>query len=77
MCSIYLEGCAEVYAKDIVVEGNFELYVPDKMRAVITNKNNGDVNIDLQKIEKPTWEYDVAWENKMAPKLNLKPLEGF
>lgn len=63
LCSIILHGNAEFVAQDIVLEGNHSIEVPSGHRMTALQEK-GKVVFKLEKIEKPTWHWDYAFDDE-------------
>ncbi len=69
-CEIILQGFSEVVANNITIAGPFKLIVPDGHRATLTQAPGGKVNVALDSIKKPSWQYTIRWQPDSAPQLS-------
>lgn len=69
-CEIILQGFSEIVANNITISGPFKLIVPDGHRATLTQAPGGKVNVALESIKKPSWQYTVSWQPDSAPQLS-------
>ncbi len=58
-CTITLVGNSEVVAKNVKIEGNFELVVEDGTRAILTQAKDGRVQVSVEKLggNALSWSY--------------------
>ena len=67
--SIVLEGSGEFFAKNITFKGNKRIVVPDGYRMTASEKD-GEIKLDLEKIDKPTWYWKYAFDSENRIKLS-------
>lgn len=71
-CTIHLEGVSEVVAEDLTISGNFALRVPHGKRAILTQAPSGTLNVRMEDLLSPSWEYTWKWDGTKAPELLLR-----
>lgn len=78
-CSIVLEGFSEVHIENVTIDGGFSLSVPNGMRAVVEQANDGTVEVLWSRLDShtPSWTYKVEWEEGSTPKLLVKHERAF
>ena len=55
-CRIYLEGCSELYAENVTLEGDFSLRIEDGFRVTLEERK-GQLLVRKEKIEGPSWHW--------------------
>lgn len=59
-CKIILEGHSECVAKDVTIEGDREIRVKDKERAVLSQNADGSLHISYEPLtESSNWKYTI------------------
>jgi hypothetical protein len=72
-CTITLKGASELIAKDVTINANQEIVVPDGMRAVLSQKPNGELSIALEPLVKASnWRYAVDKDNQIVLSLDKR-----
>ncbi len=71
-CRIHLRGSSEVFAENVTISGDFNLEVPNGIKAILKNGPKGEVVVDMQPSPSPSWQTKVDWPEGQAPILIFK-----
>ncbi|MGR3951690.1 MAG: UTP--glucose-1-phosphate uridylyltransferase [Chlamydia sp.] len=73
---IHLIGQSEVWIEDVTIKGDYELIVPDGMRAIVTSSSDAECSIKWEEISSlesfHVWESAISWNSGEAPKLEMR-----
>ena len=67
-CMIRLMGSSELVAKDVSIQGDFSLIIPDGMRVTLRQAVDGGVEIIKEPLSEHQTLYTVEWESGGAPR---------